>query len=163
MVSGSVTPPRLDLANEELIRSHVHAVWLAETGVHLGSRLTDVLDAENAGTGGAEGRWPLDLLPRVRADLDSETARLRAIGRATEILTPSTTSSRAPPGGTRAGLNAPSVRRSAASTRRASAGAASTAPREARWNSSTAGPTTSPSAAGTATWPRGGGPRPRTS
>ncbi|MCC9157764.1 DEAD/DEAH box helicase [Streptomyces parvulus] len=91
MVSGSVTPPRLDLANEELIRSHVHSVWLAETGVHLGSRLTDVLDAENAGDGGtgdAEGRWPLDLLERVRDDLDSETARLRAISRATEVLAP---------------------------------------------------------------------------
>jgi hypothetical protein len=85
MVSGSVTPPRLDLANEELIRSHVHAIWLAETGVHLGSRLTDVLDAETAD---ADGRWPLALLSRVRDDLDSETARLRAIGRATEILAP---------------------------------------------------------------------------
>ncbi|MFF4565730.1 DEAD/DEAH box helicase [Streptomyces sp. NPDC001435] len=85
MVSGSVTPPRLDLANEELIRSHVHSIWLAETGVHLGSRLTDMLDAETAD---ADGRWPLDLLPRMRADLDSETARLRAISRATEVLAP---------------------------------------------------------------------------
>ena len=25
-------PPRLDLANEDLVRSHVHAIWLAETG-----------------------------------------------------------------------------------------------------------------------------------
>ena len=32
MVAGSVAPPRLDLANEDLIRSHVHAIWLAETG-----------------------------------------------------------------------------------------------------------------------------------
>jgi ATP-dependent helicase YprA (DUF1998 family) len=35
MVSGKVTPPRMDLANEDLIRAHVHAVWLAETGLHL--------------------------------------------------------------------------------------------------------------------------------
>jgi ATP-dependent helicase YprA (DUF1998 family) len=28
MVFGAVTPPRLDLANEDLIRSHVHAIWL---------------------------------------------------------------------------------------------------------------------------------------
>ena len=32
MVSGQVAPPQLDLANEDLVRAHVHAVWLAETG-----------------------------------------------------------------------------------------------------------------------------------
>ncbi|MEU5638400.1 DEAD/DEAH box helicase [Streptomyces milbemycinicus] len=85
MVSGSVTPPRLDLANEELIRSHVHSVWLAETGEPLGSRLTDILDAE---TPGQDSQWPLDLLPRLRRALDSEPARLRAIRRATDILAP---------------------------------------------------------------------------
>ena len=44
MVAGSVTPPRLDLANEDLIKAHVHAVWLAEAGIHLGTSLKDVLD-----------------------------------------------------------------------------------------------------------------------
>ena len=44
MVAGVVAPPRLDLANEDLIRSHVHAIWLAETGAGLGSRLPDVVD-----------------------------------------------------------------------------------------------------------------------
>ena len=33
MVAGAVAPPRLDLANEDLVRSHVHAIWLAETGL----------------------------------------------------------------------------------------------------------------------------------
>ncbi|QIK72254.1 DEAD/DEAH box helicase [Propioniciclava coleopterorum] len=46
MVAGSVAAPRLDLANEALLRSHVQAVWLAETGEKLGSRMTDLLDAE---------------------------------------------------------------------------------------------------------------------
>jgi len=32
MVGGSVAPPRLDLANEDLVLSHVQAIWLAETG-----------------------------------------------------------------------------------------------------------------------------------
>jgi Helicase conserved C-terminal domain len=32
MVAGSVQAPRIDLTNEELVRSHVHAIWLAETG-----------------------------------------------------------------------------------------------------------------------------------
>ena len=46
MVAGQVKPPRLDLANEDLVRAHVHAVWLAETGVSLGSSLADVLELD---------------------------------------------------------------------------------------------------------------------
>ena len=44
MVAGAVTPPRLELANEDLIRAHVQAVWLATTGLSLGSSLKDILD-----------------------------------------------------------------------------------------------------------------------
>ena len=36
MVAGQVEAPRLDLANEDLLRAHVHAVWLAESGLDLG-------------------------------------------------------------------------------------------------------------------------------
>lgn len=46
MVHGSVTPPRLDLSNEDLIRSHMHAVWLAETSVSLGSNVSEMLDMQ---------------------------------------------------------------------------------------------------------------------
>ena len=46
MVAGAVNPPNIDLANEDLIRSHLQAVWLAETGVKLGSSVSDVLDRE---------------------------------------------------------------------------------------------------------------------
>src|SRR5208283_3165555 len=35
MVAGAVTPPRLDLANEDLVRAHLHSVWLAETRMSL--------------------------------------------------------------------------------------------------------------------------------
>jgi len=41
---GISCTPRLDLGNEELVRSHVHAVWLAETGQSMRSSLTEVLD-----------------------------------------------------------------------------------------------------------------------
>ncbi|MBF0160081.1 MAG: DUF1998 domain-containing protein, partial [Magnetococcales bacterium] len=44
MVAGSVNPPMIDLANEDLIRSHLQAVWLAETGQKLGSSVREVLD-----------------------------------------------------------------------------------------------------------------------
>lgn len=48
MVAGQVQPPRLDFANEDLVRSHVHAVWLAEAlsagGDGLGQSMSSVLD-----------------------------------------------------------------------------------------------------------------------
>ena len=37
-------PPRLDLANEDLVRAHLHAIWLAEANLSLGSSLRDLLD-----------------------------------------------------------------------------------------------------------------------
>ena len=46
MVAGAVNPPTIDLANEDLIRSHLQAVWLCETGVKLGPSVRDVLDRE---------------------------------------------------------------------------------------------------------------------
>jgi Lhr-like helicase len=49
MVAGKVQAPRLDLANEDLIRSHVHAIWLAETGRSLGRSMADVLWVERDG------------------------------------------------------------------------------------------------------------------
>ena len=46
MVAGSVAPPRLDLLNEDLIRSHVHAIWLAEAGLKLGRKIPDTIDMD---------------------------------------------------------------------------------------------------------------------
>lgn len=71
MVRGSVAPPRLDLANEDLLRAHVHAVWLARTGVKLGWTLKDILDLS--------GEEPtLELLPHVREALANPKARVQA-------------------------------------------------------------------------------------
>ena len=79
MVSGAVTPPRLDLANEDLIRAHVHAIWLAEAGLALGNSLREVLDLS--------GEVPnLTLLPHVRDAVESPTARERARTHATRVL-----------------------------------------------------------------------------
>lgn len=44
MVHGQVTPPMLDLANEELVSSHLYATWLAETGVKLPSAINELID-----------------------------------------------------------------------------------------------------------------------
>jgi superfamily II DNA/RNA helicase len=44
MVAGVVAPPRLDLANEDLVRSHVHALWLAAADKKLGETIPKVID-----------------------------------------------------------------------------------------------------------------------
>jgi hypothetical protein len=45
MVAGSVRPPRLDMANESLVRAHVHAVWLAQVRLPLGQSIESVIDS----------------------------------------------------------------------------------------------------------------------
>ncbi len=79
MVCGAVTPPRLDLANEDMIRAHVQAIWLAETGLSLGKSLSDLLDLR-----GVEPT--LELLPSVRSAVESPEARRRAKARAERVL-----------------------------------------------------------------------------
>lgn len=49
MVGGAVAPARLDLGNEELVRAHVNAVWLAATGAALGRSIAEVLDLDQPG------------------------------------------------------------------------------------------------------------------
>lgn len=44
MVSGAVIPPRFDLENGDLIRAHIHAVWLAHAGQPLGRSMIELLD-----------------------------------------------------------------------------------------------------------------------
>ena len=79
MVMGAVMPPRLDIANEDLLRAHVQAVWLADSGLSLGRSLKDLLDIS--------GDDPtLKVLDFVQAALDSEDARKRANARAKVIL-----------------------------------------------------------------------------
>ncbi len=79
MVAGAVAPPRLDLANEDLVRSHVHAIWLAETGLELGKRIPHILDA----SGDAPS---LRLFPHVIEQIEEPGAQRRALRRATAVL-----------------------------------------------------------------------------
>lgn len=48
MVSGVVRPPALDITNEELVRSHLHAVWMAEAKVALSPDIPQILDLKAA-------------------------------------------------------------------------------------------------------------------
>ncbi|SNT48758.1 ATP-dependent helicase YprA, contains C-terminal metal-binding DUF1998 domain [Streptosporangium subroseum] len=78
MVAGRVQPPRLDLTNEDLVRSHVHAIWLAETGASLYSRMPEVLDVSL-----------VDELPihdNLRLQLEDEQAFRRALPRVKKMV-----------------------------------------------------------------------------
>lgn len=44
MVAGVVRPPALDITNEELLRSHLHALWLAEATLALSPDIPEILD-----------------------------------------------------------------------------------------------------------------------
>ena len=51
MVSGVVTPPLIDLSNEELLRSHLHALYLSEVGLHdLDRSIADLVDLGSPNT-----------------------------------------------------------------------------------------------------------------
>ncbi|AFS52276.1 DEAD/DEAH box helicase [Leptospirillum ferriphilum] len=47
MVAGVVTPPLLDLSNEELILNHLHSIWLAESGQRLEPTILSNLDGNH--------------------------------------------------------------------------------------------------------------------
>lgn len=90
MVSGQVAPPRLDLANEDLVRSHLQGIWLAETGMKLGTAIPDVVDVAYDPDGGdrPDPRMALPLLPHVRDLSLDEDARRRAVAAARTVLAP---------------------------------------------------------------------------
>lgn len=79
MVAGSVQAPRLDLANEELIRSHVHALWLAETGQSMKSSVTDLLETDG-------DHASLNIRPEIMIRLLDDDAQRRAGHAAMELL-----------------------------------------------------------------------------
>ncbi|SDG02332.1 protein of unknown function [Sinosporangium album] len=85
MVTGAVVPPRLDLANEDLVRSHIQAIWLAETGLRLGRTLPQVIDI-----GYLEDTQrpdpPLALQDDVAAALRNAGAQVRAVAAARQVF-----------------------------------------------------------------------------
>lgn len=79
MVSGSVATPQIDLANEDMLRAHVHAIWLSESKIRLGNTLTEVIDAS--------GESPtLELLPDIKAAISDNSVRSRASVRAKQVI-----------------------------------------------------------------------------
>jgi len=90
MVHGEVRPPTLELANRDLVDSHLQAVWLAASEEPLDGSIAELLDLKAAGR---------PLRPEVRAPLarprvaDEAAARM---GRVLDMLTDDLTTSAAP-------------------------------------------------------------------
>jgi len=87
MVAGSVRAPRLDIANEALLRAHIHAMWLAEVRLPLGQSIEQVIDTEDDALPlreNASAQIRLSeparqrLLQRIRGALTVDEADLRA-------------------------------------------------------------------------------------
>ncbi len=79
MVSGSVATPQIDLANEDMLHSHINAIWLSEAKLKLGNTLTEVIDIS--------GEPPtLELLPDIKNALHDFSIRQRALVRATRVI-----------------------------------------------------------------------------
>ncbi len=88
MVAGAVAPPRLDLANEDLVRSHLQGIWVAEAGLRLGRAMSEVLDVpapDEDGTVEPE----LALQPRSSGTPPStRSPRTRTVAAAQRVLGP---------------------------------------------------------------------------
>ena len=78
MVAGSVSPPTVDLANEDLVRSHLQSVWLAETGAKLGQAVPDLIDRED--------KQDLPLIAEIRSQCDRAVVVERTRERMERIL-----------------------------------------------------------------------------
>lgn len=78
MVHGQVNAPTLDLANLELVKSHMHAIWLAETGKRLGNSVRDLLDMNQPET--------LPIAEEMAPELDKSDAKKRSHRRGLKVL-----------------------------------------------------------------------------
>ena len=84
MVSGRVEAPRIDLANEDLVRAHVHALWLSVSQLSLGSSMSQVLDLDR------EAEAKAVLQPSIAAALVDPKYHLSAHAAARQVLSSTT-------------------------------------------------------------------------
>jgi ATP-dependent helicase YprA (DUF1998 family)/very-short-patch-repair endonuclease len=81
MVAGSVAPPRIDIRNRDLVRSHIHAIWMEVTKPDLGKTLTTVLDLAPS-----DGRLPLPVQDTLVRELKNTTHRATALAKANQLV-----------------------------------------------------------------------------
>ena len=69
LVAGVVRPPALDLANRDLLRSHLHAEWLSEARVPLAASIPENLDMNDP---------VMPIAPKIEAELAALTKNQKA-------------------------------------------------------------------------------------
>jgi hypothetical protein len=77
MVHGVVRAPTLELANRNLVESHLHAVWLAQTECELDTSIAPLLDL-------TQPKKPL--IPLLQSRLSDPAAEARALAQARQVL-----------------------------------------------------------------------------
>jgi len=77
MVHGIVRAPTLELANRNLVESHLHAIWLAEVRCELETSISPLLVLEDPGK---------PIKPTLRSRLVDPEASERALDQATRVL-----------------------------------------------------------------------------
>ncbi|HRZ84130.1 MAG TPA: helicase-related protein, partial [Candidatus Hydrogenedentes bacterium] len=81
MVSGFVSAPRIDLCNRDLVRSHIHAVWMEVVKPDLGKTLISVIDIVREG-----GKIHLPVKLSLQESLSSPSYRGLAMERANRLV-----------------------------------------------------------------------------
>lgn len=81
MVAGAVAPPRIDLRNRDLVRSHIHAIWMEVAKPDLGTTLTSVLDIQRE-----DGRILLPVKELLRGELKNPMQRAAALTKANQLI-----------------------------------------------------------------------------
>ena len=81
MVAGTVAPPSIDLRNRDLIRSHVHALWMEAARPDLGRTLATVLDLDPD-----DGDLPLPLKGAIGDELRNPFHRAAARSKADAVI-----------------------------------------------------------------------------
>ncbi len=81
MVAGAVAPPRIDVRNRDLVRSHVHALWMEVVKPDLGKTLTAVLDIQRE-----DGKIHLPVSESLRSDLSNPSHRAAGLAKANQLV-----------------------------------------------------------------------------
>ena len=79
MVAGAVAPPKLELANQDLIKSHIYSVWLGLAGVQFGDSMNQILDLE-------QPKYPLKVDLRAQLEMMTQPERYQKCLKATRSI-----------------------------------------------------------------------------
>lgn len=81
MVAGAVAPPRIDIRNRDLVRSHMHAIWMEVAKPDLGKTLTAVLDLTPT-----DKKLPLPVKDDIVRDLKNPAHRAVALAKSNQLI-----------------------------------------------------------------------------